>query len=75
MNVHQTYSLTSPIDANRFLRRWTSLSRVVFCSTILLVDIAVIASMSWLTGASYHFVVYRELGNVVSYVEVACCPR
>ena len=70
MNVHQTYSLTSPIDANRFLRRWTSFSRVVFCSTILLVDIAVIASMSWLTGASYHFVVYRELGNVVSYVEV-----
>src|SRR5271165_6280023 len=70
MNVHDTYSLTSPIDANRFLRRWTSVSRVTFCGAILLSDIAVIVSMSWLTGVSYHFVVYREIGDVISFLEV-----
>ena len=70
MNVHDTYALASPIDANRFLRRWTSLSRVAFCGTILLSDIAVIVSTSWLTGVSYHFIVYREIGDVVSYLEV-----
>jgi Undecaprenyl-phosphate glucose phosphotransferase len=70
MNVQHTYSLTSRLDANRFLRRWTSLSRAAFCGTVLLLDIAVIVSMSWLTGASYHFIVYEEIGDVVSYLEV-----
>jgi polysaccharide biosynthesis protein PslA len=70
MNVHHTYALTSPVDANRFLRRWTSLSRVAFCGAILLSDIAVIVSMSWLTGVGYHFIVYREIGDIVSYLEV-----
>ena len=36
MNVHRAYALTSPVDTNRFLRRWTSLSRTAFCGTILL---------------------------------------
>src|SRR5271165_2432938 len=70
MTVQQTYSLTSPLGVNRFLRRWTSLSRVAFCGTILLLDIAVIVSMSWLSGLGYHFIVYRETGDVVSYLEV-----
>jgi hypothetical protein len=70
MNVHPTYSLTSPIDANRFLRRWTSLSRTAFCGTILLADIAVIVSMAWLTGVTYHYFAYREIGDIVSYLEV-----
>jgi Undecaprenyl-phosphate glucose phosphotransferase len=70
MNVHPTYALTSPVEANRFLRRWTSLSQAAFCGTILLSDIAVIVCMSWLTGVSYHFIVYREIGDIVSYIEV-----
>jgi Undecaprenyl-phosphate glucose phosphotransferase len=70
MNIHQTYSLSSPINVNRFLRRWTSFSRLVFCGTILLSDIAVIVSMSWLTGASYYFVAYGKIGDVISYLEV-----
>jgi len=70
MNVHPTYSLTSPVDVNRFLRRWTSLSRVAFGGTILLSDIAVIVSMSWLTGVGYHFIAYREIGDIVSFLEV-----
>ena len=70
MNVHDSYSLTSPVDANRFLRRWTSLSRVAFCGAILLLDIAVIVSMSWLTGVTYHYIVYRDIGDIVSYLEV-----
>src|SRR5208337_287946 len=67
MTVQQTYSLKSPLGVNRFLRRWTSLSRVAFFGTILLLDIAVIVSMSWLSGLGYHFIVYRETGDVVSY--------
>jgi hypothetical protein len=65
MNVHQTYSLVSPIDTNRFLRRWTSISRTVFCGTAFLLDISAIVSMAWLTGAAYHLLVYRELGDVL----------
>ena len=70
MNIQSTYTLTSPVDANRFLRRWTSLSRVVFCATILLCDVAAIVCMSLLTGIGYHFLVYREIGNVLSFFEV-----
>ena len=70
MNVHRTYALTSPIDANRFLRRWTSISRAAFCGMILLSDIAAIVCMSWLTGVGYHFIVYREVGDIVTYIEV-----
>jgi Undecaprenyl-phosphate glucose phosphotransferase len=70
MTVHQSYALTAPIDANRFLRAWTALSRSVFCATVLLSDIAVILSMSALTGISYHFIAYGESGDILSYLEV-----
>jgi Undecaprenyl-phosphate glucose phosphotransferase len=70
MNVHHSYSLTFPIDANRFLRRWTSVSRLAFCSAILLLDIAVIVGMSWLSFISYHFVTHREIGDVIFYLEI-----
>lgn len=70
MNVHPTYSLTSSIDANRFLRRWTSISRTVFCGSALFLDVSAIVSMAWLSGATYHVAVYGETGDVVSYLEV-----
>ncbi len=56
MSVHQSYALTAPVDANRFLRTWTALSRGVFSATALLSDIAAILSTSVLTGIGYHFV-------------------
>ena len=70
MNVHPAYSLSSPIDANRLLRRWTLISRATFCATILLLDISAVVSMSWVTGIGYHFIAYREIGDIVSYLEV-----
>jgi Undecaprenyl-phosphate glucose phosphotransferase len=70
MNVHHSYALTSRTDTNQFLRRWTSLSRTALFSAILLSDIAVIVTMSWLTGVSYHLIVYGFAGDIVSYLEV-----
>jgi Undecaprenyl-phosphate glucose phosphotransferase len=70
MNVHDTYTLTSRIDANRFLRKWTSLSRLTICGSILLGDVAIIVGMAWLTGIGYHFAAYRYFGDVLSYFEV-----
>jgi Undecaprenyl-phosphate glucose phosphotransferase len=70
MNLQHPYALTSPVDANRFLRRWTSFSRAAFCGGILLTHAAVIVFMSMLTGIGYHFLVYRETGDLVSYLEV-----
>jgi len=70
MNVHHTYALTSRTDTNRFLRRWTSLSRTGFFSAALLCDVAVIVGMAWLTGVGYHVAVYGARGDVVSYLQV-----
>jgi polysaccharide biosynthesis protein PslA len=70
MSVHPVYSLTSPIDTNRFLRGWTSVSRAAFCGTVLLLDTTAIVSIAWLTGVSYHFVVYGEFGDLLSYLEI-----
>jgi Undecaprenyl-phosphate glucose phosphotransferase len=64
------YSLASPVDANRLLRRWTWLSRIGLCAAIVLSDIAAIVSMSWLTGIGYHFVAYHDTGDLLSYLEV-----
>jgi Undecaprenyl-phosphate glucose phosphotransferase len=70
MNVHHSYALRSRPDTNQFLRRWTSLSRSAFFSAILLSDIAIIVTMSWLTGVGYHLIVYGFTGDIISYLEV-----
>jgi Undecaprenyl-phosphate glucose phosphotransferase len=70
MNVHHSYALRSRTDTNRFLRRWTSLSRSAFFSALLLSDIALIVTMSWLTGVSYHLIAYGFAGDIISYLEV-----
>jgi Undecaprenyl-phosphate glucose phosphotransferase len=70
MNVHHTYALTSRIDTNRFLRRWTSLSRTAFFSAILLSDIIIIVTMACLTGVAYHLVVYGVVGDLMTFLEV-----
>jgi Undecaprenyl-phosphate glucose phosphotransferase len=70
MNVHRTYALTSRIDTNRFLRRWTLFSRTSFFTATLLSDVAVIVIMSWLTGVGYHLLVYGHAGDMISFLEV-----
>jgi polysaccharide biosynthesis protein PslA len=70
MNVHRTYALTSRTDTNQFLRMWTSLSRTGFFSVVLLSDVAVIVTMAWLTGVSYHLAIYGSAGDILSYLEV-----
>jgi Undecaprenyl-phosphate glucose phosphotransferase len=70
MNVHHTYGLTSRADTNRFLRRWTSLSRTGFFGAALLCDLTIIVAMAWLTGVGYHLLVYRVAGDMLSYLEV-----
>jgi hypothetical protein len=70
MNVHPTYALTSRTETNRFLRRWTSLSRTTFFCAVLLSDIAVVVAMAWLTGVGYHLAAYGELGDWVAFLEV-----
>jgi FlaA1/EpsC-like NDP-sugar epimerase len=44
--------------------------RTAFFSVILLSDIAIIVTMSWLTGVSYHLAVYGFSGDIISYLEV-----
>jgi Undecaprenyl-phosphate glucose phosphotransferase len=70
MNFHQPHALTSRIGTNRFLWRWTSVSRTTILGTFLLADFAAIVAMSWLTGISYHLVVYQYPGDTISYLEV-----
>jgi lipopolysaccharide/colanic/teichoic acid biosynthesis glycosyltransferase len=70
MNIHQSYALTSRIDTNRFLRRWTSLSRTTFFCAVLLSDVLVIVGMSWLSGAGYHLAAYGVVGDTLSFLEV-----
>lgn len=68
MSVNEHYGLMSRIDANRLLRRRTSLSRTAFFSAVLLSDIAVVIVMSWLTGVGYHLVAYGHTGDMISFL-------
>jgi len=70
MNVNDRYGLMFGIEANRFLRRQTWLSRAVFSGAILLSDIAAVVAMSWLAGVSYHIVAYGVTGDMTTFVEV-----
>jgi exopolysaccharide biosynthesis polyprenyl glycosylphosphotransferase len=70
MNVHHTYALRSRADTNRFLRRWTSLSRAAFFIAVLLSDVVTIVALALLTGVGYHRAVYGLAGDIISYLEV-----
>ncbi|HEY6254320.1 MAG TPA: undecaprenyl-phosphate glucose phosphotransferase [Xanthobacteraceae bacterium] len=69
MNFHQSYALTSRIDTSAFLRRWTTLTRTTILGAFLLTDFSVIVAMSWLTGVSYHLVVYQDAGDIMNYLK------
>jgi Undecaprenyl-phosphate glucose phosphotransferase len=70
MNFHQPHALTSQIGTSRLLRQWTSVSRTTVLGTFLLADLATIVAMSWLTGTSYHLVVYQYPGDIINILKV-----
>ena len=70
MNFHQPYALTSRIDTTTFLRRWTTLTRTTLLGAFLLTDFLAIVGMAWLTGISYHLVVYQNAGEIINYLTV-----
>src|ERR1700722_16823663 len=70
MNTHQNYTLASRPQTSRVLRGWAVLSRGTFSGAIFLTDVALIVSMSCLTGIAYHLAAYREHGHISSYVQV-----
>lgn len=70
MNIQQSYALRSSPDTNQALRWWTALTRTAFFSVILVSDVLVIVAMACLTGVAYHLAVYREAGDVISFLEV-----
>ena len=64
MNTHPSYTLASRPQTGRYLRARAVLLRGTFAATIFLTDVAFIVAMSWLTGISYHLVVYGKPGNI-----------
>ena len=70
MNTHQGYTLTARPQSGRLLRTWAVLSRGTFSGAIFLIDAALIVAMSCLTGIAYHLVVYGDLGDIGSYVQL-----
>jgi Undecaprenyl-phosphate glucose phosphotransferase len=70
MNFHQPHTLTSRIDTRQFQRQWTAVARTTILGGFLLADFAVIVAMSWLTGISYHLMVYQEVGEIINYLNV-----
>ncbi len=70
MNLHPSYTLASSPQTGRVLRSWAQLSRGTFSSAIFLIDVAWIVAMSSITGVVYYLVVYGDIGNVRSYLQV-----
>jgi Undecaprenyl-phosphate glucose phosphotransferase len=70
MNFHQHYALNSRIDTSRVLRLRASVARTAVLGTFMLTDFATIVAMAWLTGISYHLVVYQEMGDTLSFIRV-----
>jgi Undecaprenyl-phosphate glucose phosphotransferase len=70
MNFHQPHVPASRTDTGRFLRRGTTVARTTVLGAFLLADFAAIVAMSWLSGISYHLIVYQYAGDTVSYLKV-----
>jgi Undecaprenyl-phosphate glucose phosphotransferase len=70
MNFHQPHALISRIDTSRVLRRWTTVARTTILGAFLLADFMAIVAMSWLTGISYHLIVYQYAGDTINYLQV-----
>ncbi len=70
MSTVPNYILTSRSDTGRLARIWTALVGNMLPAAILLGDIAVIVAMSCFTGIAYHLAVYREVGEVLTFLNV-----
>jgi Undecaprenyl-phosphate glucose phosphotransferase len=70
MNPHQTFALTSRSGTNDLLRRRTAVTRTTFVAAAIMADVAIIVTMAALTGIGYHLLIYSEVGDVLSYLEV-----
>jgi Undecaprenyl-phosphate glucose phosphotransferase len=70
MNFHQTHALTSRIGTSRSPWRETSVSPATVLGAFLLADFAAIVALAWLTGVSYHLIVYQYAGDAINYLKV-----
>ncbi len=70
MNVQPSYTLASPPETGRLLRGWARLSRGTFSGAIFLTDVATILATSLITGVIYYRIVYGDVGDIPSYVQV-----
>jgi Undecaprenyl-phosphate glucose phosphotransferase len=70
MNTHPTYTLASRPQTSRFLRGWAMLSRGTFSGAFFLADVLLIVAMSCATGVAYGLAVYRDPGDISSFLQV-----
>src|SRR6266545_2498704 len=70
MSTVQNYTLTSRSETGPLVRAWTALVRSMLPALILLGDVAIIVSMSCFTGIGYHLVVYNEIGDILTFLNV-----
>jgi Undecaprenyl-phosphate glucose phosphotransferase len=70
MNFHQPHALTSRIDTRQAWRRWSDVTRTSILGAFMLTDFAAIIAMAWLTGVSYHLLVYQDAGEAGNYLQV-----
>jgi Undecaprenyl-phosphate glucose phosphotransferase len=70
MSTVPNYTLASRPEATRIARAWTGLIRNMLPTLILLGDVAVIVSLSCITGIGYHVAVYSEIGDILAFLNV-----
>ena len=70
MSTVPNYTLTSRPETNRVVRAWTAIIRNMLPTLILLGDVAVIVSLSCITGIGYHVAVYGEIGDILAFLNV-----
>jgi polysaccharide biosynthesis protein PslA len=70
MNTHLSYTLSPQAQSGRFLRGWAALSRGTFSGAIFLADICLIVAASCGTGTVYSLAIYRDPGDIGSFVQV-----
>jgi Undecaprenyl-phosphate glucose phosphotransferase len=70
MNTAQTYTLACRPQTSRFLRRWALISHGTFSSVLFLLDVALIVTLSCVTGIAYHRFSYGGHGDIATFVQV-----
>ncbi len=70
MNVQPSYMLASPPKTSRALRAWALLSSGTFSSAVFVIDVALIVTMSCLTGIVYYSIAYGDIGSISSDIQI-----